>query len=313
MTQPDAATPAGSTGAARPQQGAGGVELLAGRSAEVGGLTLQRLLPQRGRRSIGAWCFADHAGPVALGADAAGMQVPPHPHIGLQTFTWMICGEVLHRDSLGHRQVIRPGELNLMTAGRGIAHAEQSVAGSGALHAAQLWIALPAAQRAVEPRFDHHAELPRWREAGVECTLLAGECGGLRAPTRVYSPLLALELRSPGGGRIRLPADRGFEYGAMLLEGRVEVQGTPLTGRQLACLGAARDRIELQLEAGARVLLLGGEPLGEQLLMWWNFVGREREEITEARRQWEAGSPRFGEVPGFGGHRLPAPPLPWRV
>ena len=312
MSQPDSPPPAGSTDAAPPPRGTGGVELLAGRGAEVGGLTLHRLLPQRGRRSIGAWCFADHAGPVALDADAAGMQVPPHPHIGLQTFTWMISGEVLHRDSLGHRQVIRPGELNLMTAGRGIAHAEQSVAGSGALHAAQLWIALPGACREVEPRFDHHAELPRWREAGVECTLLAGECAGLRAPTRVYSPLLALELRSPGGGRIRLAGERGFEYGVMLLEGRVEVQGTQLAGEQLAYLGAAQGGVELKLAAGARVLLLGGEPLGEQLLMWWNFVGREREEITEARRQWEAGGPRFGEVPGFGGYRLPAPPLPWR-
>lgn len=289
----------------------GALQRIAARSAEIGGgIAVNRLLPTRERRMIGAWCFLDHAGPAGF-APGAGMAVGAHPHIGLQTFTWMIEGEVLHRDSLGHEQVIRPGQVNLMTAGRGIAHTETSLAGETRLHAAQLWIALPDAVRDCAPAFDHHPELPTWDEAGCRFTLLAGRHGGRVAPTRLHSPLLGLDLHMPADGAVDIALDPGFEYGLSVLDGAVVIGSERFAINELAFLGSGLDRATLHFAPGSRALLLGGAPFGEEILMWWNFVGRSKEEITRATHDWESGSARFGSIAGPGERRLAAPPLPW--
>lgn len=282
------------------------------RTADVGGIPVNRVLPSRHRRLIGAWCFLDHAGPAVFKGDARGLRVGPHPHIGLQTFTWMIEGEVLHRDSLGNEQVIRPGQVNLMTAGRGISHTEESVTGESHLHAAQLWIALPEAHRRTDPRFDHYPTLPQWQEGDVVLTLLTGEFAGQRAPTLAFTPLVGLDLAATSGGSLHLPLREDFEYGLLPLEGELVIEGERFATNELAYLGRGRSQVALELPAGGRAILVGGEPLGEEILIWWNFVGHSKAEIIEAQRDWEAGSERFGSIPQFDGKRLEPPPLPWR-
>ena len=169
-------------------------ERIVARPSSLGeGMTVARVLPTRGRRMIGAWCFLDHLGPVDFPA-GQGMHVGAHPHTRLQTFTWMIEGEILHRDSLGNEQVIRPGQVNLMTAGHGITHTEDSLSGQTAVHAAQLWIALPPAQADMAPAFEHHPQLPQWEDTGARFTLLAGQHAGRNAPPKVYSPLMGLDI-----------------------------------------------------------------------------------------------------------------------
>ncbi len=282
------------------------------RLAEVGGIPVNRILPRRQRRTIGAWCFLDHAGPSRFPEDAPGFRVGPHPHIGLQTFTWMIDGEVLHRDSLGSEQLVKPGQVNLMTAGYGIAHTEEAVGAEPILHAAQLWIALPEADTETQPRFDHYPDLPRWMEEGVEATLLVGEYADRTAPTLTFSPLVGVEYRASRDSELTLPLKRSFEYGLVALEGGLTVDGEAFGRNELAYIGGQRGSVEVTLSAGTRLLLLGGEPLGEEILMWWNFVGHSREEISRAQEEWEQGSERFGLVPGFEGDPLQAPPLPWK-
>lgn len=297
------------------------LQRLGARTADVGGIPVNRILPQRARRLIGAWCFLDHAGPSVFPADDAsgdslspgnkGLRVGPHPHTCLQTFTWMLAGEILHRDSLGSEQVIRPGELNLMTAGHGITHTEESLADSRELHAAQLWIALPYQDRHTRPRFDHYNDLPRWTGQGVDFTLLTGAFMGHKAPTLAFSPLVGVDLLSPGSGRLTLPLRADFEYGVLVLEGRLTLGEQRFESNELGYLGSGRQQVELALEPGTRMLLLGGEPLSDSILLWWNFVGHSKAEIIEAQRQWEAGDERFGEVSGFDGQRLMPPPIPW--
>ena len=244
------------------------IEKIEARAADLGnGMVIRRALPSRQRRMVGAWCFLDHAGPVAF-EPGHGMNVGAHPHTALQTFSWLIEGEVLHRDSLGNAQVIRPGQVNLMTAGRGIVHTEESLPGERGLHLAQLWIALPSSHADCEPAFDHYPELPRWEAGGSTFTLLAGSFAGHTAPGKLHSPLVGIDITSAQGGA-------------------------------------------LELAPGTRILLLGGEPFAEQIVMWWNFVGYSREEIAKAQRDWESGDPRFGEVAGHEGKRLVAPLLPW--
>jgi redox-sensitive bicupin YhaK (pirin superfamily) len=274
------------------------------------GMTIRRALPNRQRRLIGAWCFLDHFGPVDVsGGD--GLRVGPHPHTGLQTFTWPLAGEILHRDSLGYEQLIRPGQVNLMTAGRGISHSEESpLPRSPRLHGAQLWIALPASQRFCEPAFEHYPEMPRLEQGGFELTLLAGDLLGEAAPTRVFSPLFGLDLRAPGAAATELPLRRDFEYGALVLEGEVTLAGEPLGVGELLYFGSGRDSLGLRSASAARLLLLGGEPLGEEILMWWNFVGRDRAEMTRYVADWNA-ERDFGEVHGYPGERLVAPAPPW--
>jgi quercetin 2,3-dioxygenase len=288
------------------------VDVLEARKAAIGdGTEVRRLLPQRTLRTVGAWCFLDHYGPddVSIGP---GMQVPPHPHIGLQTVSWLFEGLVLHRDSLGSRQMIRPGQLNLMTAGRGIVHSEESAAGRPAvLHGLQLWIALPDGERFTEPRFAHHEDLPVVYAGGARVTVLIGEHGGERSPAEVFTPLTGLEVSVPGGDDFVLGVRDDFEYAVVAVDGSALVAGTLIAPGLLAHLPAGLSEIRLSPAGGrrhARFFVLGGAPFGERLLMWWNFVGRNGEEIAQARQDWVAG--RFAEVHGYPGPPLAAPALP---
>jgi quercetin 2,3-dioxygenase len=288
------------------------VDVLEARKAAVGdGTEVRRLLPQRKLRTIGAWCFLDHYGPDDV-SRSQGMRVPPHPHIGLQTASWLFEGLVLHRDSIGSNQLIRPGELNLMTAGRGIAHSEESPPGRPAvLHGLQLWIALPDANRGAEPRFAHHADLPVVRDGGAQVTVVVGEHRGERSPAEVFTPLAGLEVAIPGGDDFELPVREDFEYGVVAVDGSALVAGALTAPGLLAHLPTGLARIRLSPAGGrrmARFFVLGGEPFGERLMMWWNFVGRTGEEIASARDDWAAG--RFSEVRGYPGPPLAVPPLP---
>ena len=278
-------------------------ERLETRSAEIGGgLTIRRALPNRHRRTVGAWCFLDHAGPMEFAADG-GMHVGPHPHIGLQTFTWMIEGEVVHRDSLGNEQLITPGQVNLMTAGEGIAHAEDSAPGrAGRLHAAQLWIALPEGERRRPPAFRNYPRLPVVESDGFSVRVLAGSAFGQTSPAEVYSPLVGLDLTAEGASRLSVPLSASFEHAALVLHGAARVAGEALSPGTLLYFGPGRRELVLDTESAARILLIGGTPFGEEILVWWNFVARSREEIAAATRDWNAG--RFGAV-----HGSPAPPL----
>jgi quercetin 2,3-dioxygenase len=288
------------------------VDVLEARKAAVGdGTEVRRLLPQRTLRTIGAWCFLDHYGPDDV-STGPGMQVPPHPHIGLQTASWLFEGLVLHRDSLGSRQLIRPGELNLMTAGRGIAHSEESAAGRPAvLHGLQLWIALPSSDRFTEPSFAHHAGLPVVRAGRARVTVVIGEHQGERSPAEVFTPLVGLEVAVPGGDDVVLPVREDFEHGVVAVDGSALVEGALIAPGLLAHLPPGQSEIRLSPAGGrrlARFFVLGGAPFAERLLMWWNFVARTGAEIAQARDDWAAG--RFAEVHGYPGDPLPAPPVP---
>jgi quercetin 2,3-dioxygenase len=286
---------------------AAGGEITEARIARVGDMTVRRLLPLRLRRSVGAWCFVDHYGPMSVDG-TAGMLVPPHPHIGLQTVTWLLAGNVLHRDSLGSEQMIRPGQLNLMTAGRGIAHAEESPREHDPqLHGVQLWVALPDADRQVAPAFEHHADLPGAGAGGFAITVFMGELAGARSPATAFSQLVGAELtaREDARGSVRLTPE--FEHVIFVASGSAEVGGTQLQPGHLLYLGTGRERVDIGAAAGSTLLLLGGVPLGEPLLMWWNFVARTPEEIAAATAGWREG--RFGAVGGYQGEPLAAPPL----
>lgn len=277
-----------------------------------GGITVSRLLPTVTRRMVGAWCFLDHAGPAHF-APGEGLRVGPHPHIGLQTFTWMLKGQVLHRDSLGYQQVIRPGQVNLMTAGQGISHTEESLPEEGDLHAVQLWIALPAEAREIAPAFDHYPILPQWHEQGLGLTLLAGSYQGRSAPTKIYSKLVGVDLLARDNVRHSLPLAKGFEHCLLIVSGQWQVNGETFAENELAYMDVGLEEVEISASIGARAVLLGGEPYPSEIVLWWNFVGHSREEVAQAQRDWEQQSPRFGEVKGFDGPRLVAPELPWRI
>ncbi|MFI9591592.1 pirin family protein [Nonomuraea sp. NPDC052265] len=272
-------------------------EVLTGREVPLGGpraMRVSRTLPGVHRRMIGAWCFVD-----AYGPEPALMRVPPHPHTGLQTVTWLVAGEVLHRDSLGSLRRVRPGRLNLMTAGRGISHSEESPGTT--LHGVQLWVALPDAHRRTAPAFEHHATLPVLSGPGFEATVIMGELGGVTSPATTHSPLVGAEVAVDGTGEV--PLDPAFEHGLLLLDGEVE-QAVPGALRYLPPGPGT-----LRLSGRGRVLLIGGEPFGEEIVMWWNFVGRSHEEIAAFREEWTRGD-GFGTVEGFDGEPLPAPVLP---
>jgi quercetin 2,3-dioxygenase len=286
-------------------------ELLAARQVPLGESTVvRRLLPSLGRRMVGAWCFVDHYGPDDI-ADEPGMQVPPHPHIGLQTVSWLHAGEVLHRDSVGSLQMVRPKELGLMTAGRAISHSEESPRGHApTLHGAQLWVALPDEYRHVEPAFEHHADLPVVTAPGFEATVILGELDGTVSPGTAYTPIAGADITLHEGTEVRLPVEPDFEYAALTMSGIVEVDDERVAPGSMLYLGAGRDELPLRAADGPGTLvLLGGEPFEEQLVMWWNFVGRSSEEIAQARADWVSGD-RFGEVRGYQGDPVPAPTLP---
>lgn len=287
-------------------------DLLDGMPVALGGqrgIAVTRTLPHKQRRMVGAWCFLDAYGPQALGA-TAGMRIGPHPHTGLQTVSWLVAGEILHRDSLGSLREIRPGQLNLMTAGRGIAHSEESPAAhSPVLHGVQLWVALPAADRDVAPAFTHHDDLPSVTDGGLTATVLMGELAGAVSPAHCHTPLLGAEITLAAGSAGRLPLQIDFEYAVLAVDGAATADGVPLAPGPLLYLGDGRREVHLASRVGARLLLIGGEPFDERIVMWWNFVGRNHDEIVESREDWMNGA-RFGEVRGYDGAPLPAPPMP---
>jgi redox-sensitive bicupin YhaK (pirin superfamily) len=286
------------------------LDLLPGKEVQLGESTVvRRLLPSLGRRLVGAWAFVDHYGPDDV-SGTAGMQVLPHPHTGLQTVSWLLEGEVHHRDSLGSDVTIRPGELALMTAGHAIAHAEQSPAVHPRfLHGAQLWVALPDGARDTSPGFEHHTTLPGFTSDGLTATVLMGSLGGATSPGTAHSPLVGVDLALDAGADVELPLEPGFEHAVLAASGSADVEGAPLGGGAMLYLGTGRRTVRLRTQEAAKLLLLGGEPFEERIVMWWNFVGRSGEEIADFTAEWAEGD-RFADVPGFDGYRLPAPVLP---
>ncbi|MFI7502859.1 pirin family protein [Streptomyces sp. NPDC049687] len=276
-------------------------------------MTVRRTLPQRTRSLIGAWCFADHYGPDDV-AESGGMDVAPHPHTGLQTVSWLFSGEIEHRDSLGSHAFVRPGELNLMTGGHGIAHSEVSTPSATVLHGVQLWVALPDAHRDAPRDFQHHEPRPV-HLPGASLRVFLGALAGSTSPVRTFTPLLGAEILLDPGADLSLPVDPAFEHGLLVDTGTVRFADTPLKPAELAYTEPGRTHLALTNEsntAPARTILLGGPPFGEEIVMWWNFIGRSHGDIVRARQEWMEGlgGPRFGEVEGYDGDPLPAPELP---
>ncbi len=289
------------------------VEVLAAREVPLGGvraMRVRRTLPQRARTLIGAWCFADHYGPADV-AVSGGMDVPTHPHIGLQTVSWLFSGKIEHRDSLGVHAVVRPGELNLMTGGRGICHSEVATADTAVLHGVQLWVALPEAHRDADRDFAHHVPRPV-RIEGAEIRVFLGSLAGETAPVRTFTPLLGAQIDLEPRAAVELTVEAGFEHGLLVDAGEVRLFDAVLRPTELGHVPVGGDVLRLVNESDgpARAILLGGPPFEEEIVMWWNFIGRDHDEIARARRDWEAASDRFGEVEGYHGARLRAPVLP---
>ncbi|MPV36900.1 pirin family protein [Georgenia subflava] len=304
--------------------GTSAVELVEPREVPLGGpraMTVRRTLPTRARSLIGPFCFADHYGPDDISV-TGGMDVAPHPHTGLQTVTWLFEGKVLHQDALGSVQTIEPGQLNLMTAGHGICHSEEGTLkrfpGQGRIAGVQLWTAMPDADRQGERDFEHVAEVPTVELDAATVQVFMGTLAGVTSPARAYSPLVAAQVDIPAGATVHLPVDPAFEHGILVDDGDLTAAGTEVPASWLAYLAPGREEIVLVAgEHPVRAVLFGGTPFGEQILMWWNFVGRTHDEVVEARRLWQAaiagdaeGVARFGRVTGYDGPDLPAPDLP---
>jgi redox-sensitive bicupin YhaK (pirin superfamily) len=289
------------------------VDVLSARDVPLGGpraLHVRRTLPQRARTLIGAWCFADHYGPVDATA-VGGMNVPPHPHTGLQTVSWLFSGEIEHRDTLGTRALIRPGEMNLMTGGYGIAHSEVSTPNTTVIHGVQLWVALPEEHRNTARDFQHHVP-ETVRVDGAEIKVFLGSLAGSTSPVRTFTPLLGAEIMLEPRATVTLAVDSAFEHGLLVDSGDVRLIDTVLRTAELGYVPCGADTLTVANESDvpARTILLGGPPFAEEIVMWWNFIGRSHEDIVRAREEWQAGSDRFGEVEGCPGRRLPAPALP---
>ena len=298
------------------------IEAREGRTTEVGGLAVVRVLPTKGRRTVGPWCFVDLMGPMDVD-DPDPLEVGPHPHIGLSTVTWLTDGEALHTDSLGTEQVVRAGQLNLMTAGAGIAHAE--LASRPPFRGVQLWIAQPDASRNAASAFEHHARLPSLTLAGhaspstpgaggAEGSLLIGtlttDDGTVSSPARQDTPTIGAELHLRAGRTI-IALDRSFEHAIVPLERTVRVGPEVVGEGSIALVPAGVEELPLEVRGdGARVMLLGGAPLGERIAMWWNFVARDHDELAQAWRDWNGRTERFGTVASPLA-RIEAPAPPW--
>lgn len=294
-----------------PESLGGHPSLLLPREVPLGGpraMLVRRTLPHRDRRMIGAWCFVDHYGPVDLSV-TEGMRVPPHPHTGLQTVSWLIDGVILHTDSVGSRVQIHPGQLNLMTAGAGISHAEDSLAEPSILHGIQLWVALPSESRRQAPHFEHHADLPRVMIDAAEAIVFMGDFAGVTSPAATYSPIVGAQVRLPAGASVSLPLRPDFEYGLLAVSGTIHVNDLLVSEHALMDLGTNHESVTVTSENGALVLLLGGEPFAEPIVMWWNFIGRDHDEIVEMRQRWAAHDAIYGLV-DYHSPRLEAPELP---
>jgi redox-sensitive bicupin YhaK (pirin superfamily) len=310
------------------------LQLWPAREVPLGGvraMSVLRTLPQRGLPTVGAWCFLDSFGP-----DRTAMSVLPHPHTGLQTVTWPLAGQIRHRDSVGSDVIVRPGELNIMTAGRGVSHSEFAVLpaaelggtddGGAALplqRGLQLWVALPDGERDRPPAFEQHRDLPTVHGPGFTATVMVGTFAGASSPATMYTPIVGADVAC--GGTAAFPLDPAFEHAVLVLDGGLTVDGQEIGPGPLGYLGAGREVLAVDALPETRFLLIGGEPLQEELLMWWNFVGRTHEEVAQARADWEAQAElpdpaaegaRFGLVRGHGpdagreAGRIPAPPLP---
>jgi quercetin 2,3-dioxygenase len=285
-----------------------GIESLPARETEVGSLRIRRALPRRQRRTVGPWCFLDRYGPVEFSSEKP-MDVAPHPHMGLQTVSWLLEGEIVHKDSLGCEATMHPGQLNLMTSGWGIAHSEETPRlNSGRLNGVQLWIALPGEQRNMPPAFDHYALLPTVELTVARLTLIAGELLGQVSPARTFSGIMGAEICFHEDKPFLLPLRFDFEHALFILEGNVFAGNEQLESDTLHYIGAQRNELRLTGSRNSRLLLIGGEPSRERIVMWWNFVARSDEEIAQAREDWIEHQ-RFGEVKGYKGPRLPAPDL----
>ena len=309
-----------------------GIEIIGPRDVPLGGpraMTVRRTLPARGRSLIGAWCFLDHYGPDDVSV-TGGMKVAPHPHIGLQTVSWLFTGEIEHRDSAGNHAMVRPGEVNLMTGGFGISHSEISTDVTPVLHGAQLWVALPDAARDTAPGFQHYAPDPVTGD-GWSARVFLGSALGSTSPVAAFTPLLGVEVSLDAGTTLAVPVDPAFEHGILIDAGAVTVDGVPVGKDALAYLPTGASTRTLTATERTRLLLLGGPPFGESIVMWWNFVGRSHEEIVAYRDAWQAqitadsasgevvadaqdvAEGRFGRVLGDHLPPIPAPPLPTNV
>jgi redox-sensitive bicupin YhaK (pirin superfamily) len=296
-----------------------GIEILEPREVPLGGpraLPVRRTLPQRARSLVGAWCFVDSYGPVP-GDRAGTMDVPPHPHTGLQTVSWLYAGEIEHRDSAGSHALIEPGQVNLMTAGAGIQHSEVSTTAARELHGVQLWIALPDRARHVAPFFESFTPDPI-TVGDATLRVFVGSLAGASSPVSAFTGLVGAQIDLPAGASVDLAVDSSFEHGLVVDAGTPSLQGVeiPTTNVGVVPVGATTLRIEAG-ETALRALLIGGEPLGEAIVMWWNFVGRSHDEIAAFREQWQReviegqdAAGRFGAVSGYPGAALPAPDLP---
>lgn len=278
------------------------------RELSLGALAISRALPVRDRRLVGPWCFLDRFGPLSF-TEGKPMDVAPHPHIGLQTVTWLLDGEVLHDDSIGHHSLLRPGGVNVMTSGAGIAHAEQTPRDhTGRLNGVQLWTALPNGSRLMPASFAHVPEVPVVESPNGRVRVFAGTLLGARSSAPYFSDLLGADLQLHPGRRLEIPLTPAFEHAMLVLNGDCSINGQSLQPRMLYYLGTMRSAATFASREGARVLLIGGPPFPETILMWWNFVARTPEEIAQARVDWETHQ-RFGDVPAYDGPRLSAPSL----
>ncbi len=305
----------------RHEDASAGPVVLPCRSVPLGGpraMTVRRSLPQRARSFIGAWCFVDHYGPDDVSL-TGGMAVPGHPHTGLQTASWLFTGEVEHRDTAGTHALVRPGQLNLMTAGSGIAHSEYSTPATTVLHGAQLWIALPEADRFAAAGFAHY-EPPVTDVGGAKVLVFLGSLFGQTSPVPTYSALTGAEVTLPGGHCLDVELDPGHEHGFLCDTGRLAVGGAVAQPGEIVFQPAGAPAITLQAGPSepTRVLVLGGKPFGEQIVMWWNFIGRSHEEIAAFREEWQRqradprprAPGRYGAFPDVWEYTLPAPGLP---
>ena len=284
------------------------LEAYPNRDVSLGPLTVTRVLPIRDRRMVGPWCFLDRFGPLSF-ADDKPMDVAPHPHTGLQTVTWLLEGEVLHDDSLGFEATARPGGVNVMTSGAGIAHAEQTPQrNTGRLNGAQLWVALPDESRHVEPSFDGVERVPLIESPGGLTQVFAGSLGGVTSPGRHFSELIGADVQIHPGAEVSMDLRPDFEHAVLVLDGECSIEGELLQPRMLYYLGVNRRNTSFSSSKGGRAMLIGGPPFTERILMWWNFVARTPEEIAQFRDDWESRR-RFGDVKSYQGARLSAPEL----
>jgi redox-sensitive bicupin YhaK (pirin superfamily) len=281
---------------------------IAPREKDIGGFSVHRVLPYTKRRMVGPFIFLDHMGPAQFAAQQ-GIDVRPHPHIGLATVTYLFAGKIMHRDTLGSIQSIVPGDVNWMTAGRGIAHSERTDADERlyphSVHGLQSWIALPRESEETSPEFYHHhsAALPEFTLNGAKLKIIAGKAYTHEAPVKIYSPLFYVEAKMPTGTRLTLPAEYS-QRALYLIKGRLRIGSTtiePLTMPVFSETG----NVTIEAEIPSHVILLGGDPFPEQRFIWWNFVSSSEERILQAKADWKAG--HFGLIPGDDKEFIPLP------